>query len=110
MGLKRLAVVLQNAVMDTVSGLGPQVPGELPGGVELHADGAFAVLQNLAGFAAVEGKQVFEVEMVGADAGGSQLLEGFVDDALGGSPTDQGDVGVCGSFELRRWELLERER
>ena len=58
----------------------------------------------------MEGKQVLEVEVIGLHAGSGQLLNGFVEDALGAPPTDQSHVRLRRSFELWRRELFERER
>ena len=49
-GLERLAVVLQDLVVDGVAGFRPQMARELAGGIHLDADGALAVLEDFDGF------------------------------------------------------------
>ncbi len=59
---ERLAVVLQNVVVDAVARFRAQMTRKLAGGIHLDADGALAILENLGGLARVERQQIFEME------------------------------------------------
>src|SRR5437879_6519320 len=82
---------------------------ELAGGVHFDANGALAILEDVHRFLLVEWKQVLEMKLIGANARGIQLLDGFADDAGGGTPADERDFGVGRTFQTGRRELLKRE-
>ncbi len=86
--LEWLAVVLQDLIAHGVAGFRAQVASELSGGIHLHADGALALLEDVAGLFGVEGKQILEVQLIRPNSGGIQLLHGLANHALGGTPAD----------------------
>src|SRR6266568_1436610 len=98
-GLEGLAVVPGEDVIDAEAALRPEMAGELAGEVVLDHDRPFAALQDRLGLRAVEGMDVLEVELVGLEARPGELVRGFLDDAPGGAPPDQGDLGRGGAFQ-----------
>src|SRR5579862_1660886 len=107
--LERFAVVFQNFVVDGVARFGAQVAGELAGTVHFHADRVLTLLENVDRFFLVERKQILEMELIGADSRGIQLLDGFANHALGGTPADQRYLGVGRTLEAGRGKILERQ-
>src|SRR5262249_45367556 len=72
MRLKRLAVILQDLVIDRHTRFRPQVPSELPGVVSFDTDGLLAFAQDPGCLLRVERRQVLEVKLIGLNPLGSQ--------------------------------------
>src|ERR1043165_5984075 len=94
MGHERFAVILSNVSIGNVARLASEVAGELPTEVVLHDDGAAGRLQNVHDGFPVQWHKPSDLKLVGRDASFVQHLYGFANDALGGAPTNQGDVRV----------------
>ena len=97
-----LAVVLADVAVGDEAGFAAQVAGELAAEVVLDDDGVAGVAEDVEDGVAVERDEPADGEMVDGDALLAEEVAGFVDDAVGGAPADEGDVGVGGAAELRR--------
>ena len=106
-GLERLAVIPQDQVVRREAGFRAQMAGKLTGIVAFHHDGLPAGPQDLRHLARVEREQVLHVQLIGAHPGLAEQADGVPDDAPGGSPADQSDLGIRRPVQLRRRQLRQ---
>src|SRR5262245_10688234 len=103
---ERLAVVLSNMSADRKPSFTPQVAEKLAGIVVLNNDRFLGSGQNINNMLAVKRYKPLDVKVIGSHTQLSELLGGFTDRPVRGSPTNERDLCGFWSFQLRRSNLL----
>src|SRR5207249_10989289 len=103
-----LAVVLPEEVVRLVSGLRAEEARELGRVVPFAREALLHVLQEAEGRFGVEREQGRELQAVHPDPARLDVLDRLVGRAPGGTPVNQGEVGVLRPPQLGRWRILPK--
>ena len=95
---ERLAIVLADMAVGDEAGFAAQVAGKLAAVVVLDDDRVPGIFEDVDNRIAMQRHQPADLELIGGDALLRQDFAGLLDDAVGGAPADQRDIGVRGPF------------
>src|SRR5215469_13687168 len=101
-GHEGLTIVLADMPVGDKTGFTAQVARELPAEIVLNDDRVTSLVENMGKGIAVEWHQPTNLKLICRDALLSQNLTGFLDDSVGRSPADQGDVRLAWSLQFGR--------
>ena len=96
-GHEGFAVVLADVAVGDEAGFAAQIAGELAAEVVLDDDGVLGVLEDVEDGVAMQRDEPADRRWLTVMPCVAQELAGLVDDAVGGAPADEGDVGVGGA-------------